>query len=64
MGWALKKLAIVCGSPSSEMDAPFHDPEYDVWVLGNRLNRYPRFDVVFEIHDDLSEHGDVDKYVE
>lgn len=59
----MKKLAIVCGSPSSEMAAPFADEAYEVWVLGNRLNRYPRADVVFEIHDDLSEHGDVERYV-
>lgn len=59
----MKKLAIVCGSPSTEMDAPFHDESFEVWVLGNRSNRYPRFDLVFEIHDDLSEHGDVGRYV-
>lgn len=60
----MKKLAIVCGSPSSEMAAPFSDEAYEIWVLGNRLDRYPRADVVFEIHDDLSEHGDVDRYVQ
>lgn len=54
----MKKLAIVNGAPSSEMLAPFDDPEWEIWVLGNRHNRYPRFDRVFEIHDDLSEHGD------
>lgn len=58
----MNKLAIVCGSPSTEMDAPFGDDSYDVWVLGNRLNRYPRADLVFEIHDDLSEHGDPRRY--
>jgi len=51
-----KKLAIVCGAPSSEMEAPFNDPEYEVWVLGNRSQNYPRFDRIFEIHDDLTEH--------
>lgn len=60
----MKKLAIVCGSPSTEMDAPFGDDSFEIWVLGNRSNRYPRFDLVFEIHDDLSEHGDVDRYVQ
>lgn len=39
------------------MDAPFRDEGFDIWVLGNRLDRYPRFTAVFEIHDDLSEHG-------
>lgn len=52
----MKKLAIVCGSPSTEMDAPFSDDSYDIWVLGNRCDRYPRFNVIFEIHDDLSRH--------
>ena len=50
------KLAIVCGSPSSEMKAPFEDSGYEVWVLGNRSDRYPRFDLIFEIHDDLDQH--------
>lgn len=52
----MKKLAIVCGSPSSEMLAPFEDPDYEVWVLGNRCERYPRFDLIFEIHDELDQH--------
>ena len=51
-----KKLAIVCGSPSSEMLAPFDDTEYEVWVLGNRSQNYTRFDRIFEIHDDVTEH--------
>jgi len=38
------------------MKAPFNNPDYDVWVLGNRCDRYPRFDLIFEIHDDLSQH--------
>jgi hypothetical protein len=54
----MKKLAIVCGSPSSEMKAPFEDPDYEVWVLGNRAGNYPRFDLIFEIHDDLSQHDE------
>ena len=53
-----KKLAIVGGSPSSEMLAPFNDPEYEVWVLGNRSQNYTRFDRIFEIHDDISEHDE------
>jgi hypothetical protein len=53
----MKKLAIVCGGPSSEMKAPFDDPDYEVWVLGNRANNYPRFDLMFEIHDVTSENG-------
>ena len=53
----MKKLAIVCGGPSSEMLAPFEDPDYEIWVLGNRANNYPRFDLMFEIHDVTSENG-------
>ena len=53
----MKKLAIVCGGPSSEMLAPFEDPDYEIWVLGNRANNYPRFDLIFEIHDVVSENG-------
>ena len=54
----MKKLAIVCGGPSSEMLAPFEDKKYEVWVLGNRSDRYPRYDLIFEIHDDLEQHDD------
>lgn len=58
------KIAIVCGSPASEMLAPFDDKEWEIWVLGNRLNKFDgkRVTRVFEIHDDLSEHGDPMKY--
>ena len=54
----MKKLAIVCGSPASEMLAPFNDPDYEVWVLGNRCQNYPRFDLIFEIHDEVEEGHD------
>jgi hypothetical protein len=54
----MKKLAIVCGGPSSEMKAPFNDPDYEVWVLGNRCQNYPRFDLIFEIHDGIDEEHD------
>lgn len=62
----MKKLAIVCGSPSSEFLAPFSDESFDIWVLGNRINRFDgkRVTRIFEIHDDLSEHGDATKYAE
>lgn len=67
----MKKLAIVCGSPSSEMAAPFQDENYDIWVLGNRSQNYPRYDLIFEIHDALEEEHDpryaqwlVDKNIE
>jgi len=52
------KLAIVGGSPSTQMEAPFEDTSFDIWVLGNQLDQYEgrRVSRVFEIHDDLSEH--------
>lgn len=36
------------------MLAPFDDPEWQIWVLGNQTHQYPRFDRIFEMHDDLS----------
>jgi hypothetical protein len=62
----MKKIAIICGSPSSEFLAPFDDLEWEIWVLGNRLNRFDgkRVTRAFEIHDCLIEHKDPAKYVE
>ncbi|TVM02749.1 MAG: hypothetical protein CV087_08780 [Candidatus Brocadia sp. WS118] len=62
----MKKVAIVCGSPNSEFIAPFDDDSWEIWVLGNRLNRFQgkRVTKVFEIHDDLSEHGDPNNYAQ
>lgn len=61
-----KRIAIVCGAPSSEHLAPFADPEWEIWVLGNRLDRHKgrRVTRIFEIHDDLSEHGNAQAYAE
>ncbi len=56
-----KKIAIVCGSPSSEFLAPFDDDEWDVWVLGSRVGNYSgkKVDKIFEIHNDLdTAYGD------
>lgn len=36
------------------MEAPFDDGE--VWVLGNRCQRYNRYTKIFEIHDNLEQH--------
>lgn len=60
------RIALVCGAPSSEHLAPFNDPEWEIWVLGNRLDRHKgrRVTRIFEIHDDLSEHGDGKRYAE
>lgn len=56
------KVAIVGGAPSSEMLAPFDDESWEVWVLGNRAQKYKRMSRVFEVHDNLQEHGDVTTY--
>lgn len=56
----VKKVAIVGGAPASQMQAPFDDKSWDIWVLGNQLSSYDGKSVslVFEIHDNLSEHPD------
>lgn len=61
----MKKIAIVCGSPSSEFLAPFEDESWEVWALGNRLNRFKgkRVTGIFEIHDDIEKEGGL-KYAE
>lgn len=55
----MKKIAIVCGSPGSMMMAPFDDKDWEIWVLGNRINAFKdkRVTKIFEIHDDLNQHG-------
>ncbi len=52
------KIAIVGGSPSSQYLAPYDDPEWEIWVHGNQMDRHEnrRVTRIFEIHDDLSEH--------
>lgn len=52
-----RKIAIVCGSPSSEYLAPF-DTEWEIWVLGSRISNYKgkRVDRIFEIHEDVSHY--------
>jgi len=58
------KVAIVCGSPSSEFLAPYDDKSWEIWVLGNRVDRHldKRVTRIFEIHDNLTEHGDIKAY--
>lgn len=62
----MKKIAIVCGAPSSEFLAPYEDESFEIWVLGNRLDRHldKRVTRVFEIHDDLSEHDNPQAYAQ
>ena len=52
------KVAIVGGSPSTQMKAPFNDLEWEIWALGNQLQQYEgkRVTRIFEIHDNLDEH--------
>lgn len=58
------KVAIVCGAPSSEFLAPFGDKSWEIWVLGNRVQRYldKRITRIFEIHDHLPEQSDPGSY--
>ncbi len=60
------KVSLICGAPSSEFLAPFDDPEWEIWVLGNRLDRFKgkRVTRAFEIHDNLSEHKDPIQYAQ
>lgn len=62
----MEKVAIVGGSPLTRELAPFDDTEWDIWVLGNQLHKYEdkRVTRVFEVHENLSEHGDVKKYAQ
>ena len=52
------RIAIVGGAPSG-LEA-FDDYWDETWVLGNQLDRYIKYspNLVFEIHDDLSEHDE------
>jgi len=54
----MKKIALVGGFPNTEYLAPYDDPEWEIWVHGNQLDRHEnrRISRIFEIHDDLSEH--------
>lgn len=41
------------------MLAPFDNEEYEIWALGNRMDalKGKRVTRIYEIHDDLSQHG-------
>ena len=54
------KVAIVGGCPKTEHLAPFNDKSWDIWVLGNQYDRHEnrRVTRIFEIHDNLSQHGE------
>ena len=52
------KIAIVGAAKQSQMDAPFNDEEWEIWVLGNQITDYngKRVSRIFELHDNLSQH--------
>ena len=60
----MKKVAIVGGSPLTRGLAPHDDESWQIWVLGNQIDRYAdkRVNVIFEVHDNLSEHGNINEY--
>lgn len=60
------KIAIVGGSPVSRHLAPFDDKEWQIWGLGNQIDFYDdkRINLIFEIHENLEEHEDPQKYME
>lgn len=60
------KIAIVGGAPLTKDLAPFDDDSWQIWVLANQLDTYvgKRVDNIFEIHENLEEHGEPEKYLE
>ena len=45
-----KQIAIVGLSPSTHDDAPYNDPEWEVWGLPWDEGKYPHFNRLFEMH--------------
>lgn len=54
------KVAILGAARDSQMEAPFDDESWEIWVLGNQITDYngKRVSRIFEVHDNLSEHSD------
>lgn len=52
------KIAIVGAAKDSQMEAPFDDESWEIWVLGNQITDYQgkRVSRIFEVHDNLTEH--------
>ena len=46
----MRRVAIVGLSPSTHDDAPYEDPDWEVWGLPWDNDRYPHFDRLFDIH--------------
>lgn len=48
---ATVKIAIIGKAPSSRDLAPYKDPEWEIWSLGDNWRNIPRWDRWFELHD-------------
>lgn len=48
---ATAKIAIIGKAPSSVKLAPYNDPEWEIWSLGDNWRNVPRWDRWFELHD-------------
>jgi len=46
----MRQVAIVGLAPSTHDDAPYEDPDWEVWGLPWDNDRYPYFDRLFDIH--------------
>jgi len=46
----MRQIAIVGLAPSTHDDAPYEDPDWEVWGLPWDNERYPYFDRLFDIH--------------
>jgi len=45
-----KKLALV-GYAASRNEAPWNDPNFEIWIMNDMYEISPRYDIVFDIHD-------------
>ena len=45
-----RKLAMV-GYAASRDEAPWQDPDFDIWIMNDMYELAPRYDAVFDIHD-------------
>lgn len=45
-----RKIAIVGTAPTTFWEAPFNDPEWEIWSLNGAFEQIPRYDLWFEFH--------------